>query len=38
MRERELEQLERYEERCWRVEDGEEEPVVSGQPRHLEPW
>jgi hypothetical protein len=38
-REKEVEQLERYEERWnWRLKGEEEKLVVSGQPSHLRPW
>jgi hypothetical protein len=34
-----VEQLEHYEGRWnWRVQGGEEQPVVSGQPCHPRPW
>lgn len=36
---REVERLEHSEESWnWRLEGGEESPVVSGQPHHLGPW
>jgi hypothetical protein len=36
-REREVGQLEHYEERWnWRLKGGEEQPVVSDQPQHLD--